>query len=319
MLKFQDYRARKNVLFTAGFFLVISISFIFYQSCRKGNGGKISAKFHYTGKDTIPGPSASDTSKYVGLGKYIRSITPVSFRAKFQNIRFMDDWDQNKCVMMEVIENNLGMDDPQRYADFSMGQQVTYQPRIYFANKSGKAIKSKEVNFIYFLWNAAYFHQEINLPAEYKGIRLDQFDWEYHYQRQQGDTAQKNLKVTCDHFPFVFKIFNTTSPGGLPAVYVFGNTDSTFVFNKAALSIDASKDNPYGVRSSPIVRSNQYQPFLFNYSELDDMFIQAVASFELDNLIQIYAGPDNISYTRDDIFVYSPRFWERLKIKVRQE
>jgi hypothetical protein len=36
----------------------------------------------------------------------------------------------------------------------------------------------------------------------------------------------------------------------------------------------------------------------------------------INNLIQIYAGQDNIPYTSDDIFVYAPNFWERLSVSL---
>jgi len=39
-------------------------------------------------------------------------------------------------------------------------------------------------------------------------------------------------------------------------------------------------------------------------------------TFDINNLIQIYAGADNIPYTSDDIFVYAPRFWERLSVNL---
>jgi hypothetical protein len=43
-----------------------------------------------------------------------------------------------------------------------------------------------------------------------------------------------------------------------------------------------------------------------------------VVSFDFADLIHIYAGRDNKPYTYDDVFVYAPRFWERLKVRVVQ-
>jgi len=34
------------------------------------------------------------------------------------------------------------------------------------------------------------------------------------------------------------------------------------------------------------------------------------------NLIQVYAGADEVAYTNDDVFVYAPSFWERLNVKL---
>jgi hypothetical protein len=39
-------------------------------------------------------------------------------------------------------------------------------------------------------------------------------------------------------------------------------------------------------------------------------------SFNITDLIQIYAGQDNIAYTFDDIFVYAPNFWERISVSL---
>ncbi|MFN7302291.1 MAG: hypothetical protein ACK5U7_12530, partial [Bacteroidota bacterium] len=38
--------------------------------------------------------------------------------------------------------------------------------------------------------------------------------------------------------------------------------------------------------------------------------------FDTENLIQLYAGADNTPYTADDIMVYAPNFWERIKVKL---
>jgi hypothetical protein len=42
-------------------------------------------------------------------------------------------------------------------------------------------------------------------------------------------------------------------------------------------------------------------------------------SFITDDLIQVYAGNDGVAYTGDDVFVYPPRYWERVvaRLEVR--
>ena len=37
-----------------------------------------------------------------------------------------------------------------------------------------------------------------------------------------------------------------------------------------------------------------------------------------ENIIQIYAGADNIPYTSDDIIVMEPKFWERIYVDVTE-
>lgn len=42
-------------------------------------------------------------------------------------------------------------------------------------------------------------------------------------------------------------------------------------------------------------------------------------SFITDDLIQVYAGNNCVAYTGDDVFVYPPRYWERVvaRLEVR--
>ena len=42
--------------------------------------------------------------------------------------------------------------------------------------------------------------------------------------------------------------------------------------------------------------------------------IGGTLSFDIDGLIQIYAGKDNKPYTADDVFVYAPKYWNRIKV-----
>ena len=44
--------------------------------------------------------------------------------------------------------------------------------------------------------------------------------------------------------------------------------------------------------------------------------MNGVLSFNTDGLIQVYAGADNVPYTADDVLIYAPRFWERLKSRL---
>lgn len=289
------------------------------ESCKKDGGKtKIRADFFYTGVDTVPGPPQADTPRYTQFGTYIGSITPSVFTAKFNTIRFQDVWKNQEAVLMELIDNNASIDDAQRYAKFSEGVEVLLQPKIYWANNTGQKVTDKKVRFEYFYWDLKWFFQEIELPAAYKDVTLQQFYTEFNYTLDKGDTAQKGLLVRSDHYPFIDPLFGT-APGELPSLYVFGNTDSTFVYNLELQPKGNNKDNPMGGGSiQPIIRSNKYEPLDFIYSEGEEMNIRAVVTFDYENLIQIYAGADNKPYTHDDVFVYAPRFWERLSVRVVQ-
>ena len=289
------------------------------ESCKK-DGGKtlILADFTYTGADTIPGPPQADTPRYTGFGAYIGSLTPQVFKANFSTIRFQDVWNVQDAVLMELIDNNASYDDPQRFANFTSGKSVVLQPKIYWANTTGRRVTNKPVRFEYFFWDLRWFYQQLELPAAYKDVKLPQFNTEYNYALERGDTAQKGLSLKTDHYPLIDPLFGNP-PGEFPSLYVFGNTDSTFIYNLELQPVGNNKDNPMGGGSiQPIIRSNKYEPLDFIYSEGEEMNIRAVVTFDYENLIQIYAGADDKPYTRDDVFVYAPRFWERLSVRVVQ-
>lgn len=304
----------------AGVVIALLPGLIWLGSCKKGNNGMVRAQINYTGQDTIPGPPGLlDTTRHTQFGDFVASITPDSFSGKFRNIRFQDEWDNNaRPFIMELIDNNADLNDPQRYADFSSGSQVELFPRIFWANPSNKAVDGKTFRLTYFYWNIHWFHQVFSLPSAYDGVPLMQFGREFNYTSEQGGWARRGLRIRSDHYPLMDPMFGNP-PGELPQLFVFGNTDSSFVFNMEYLPAGNSKDNPEGGTSNqPIIRSHQYQPLDFNYSEIRDLNVRAVVSFDFADLIHIYAGRDNKPYTYDDVFVYAPRFWERLKVRVVQ-
>lgn len=304
--------------------VLISIAMAFlagFQACKKNNKGKVTAEIRYRNPDIPEGPSGtSDTLKHQGLGNFITSITPDSFRAKFYTVRFQEDWTE-PSLLMELIENNIDYQSPKRLADFTSGNEVVLEPVVYYANQ-GKVITSKKVLLKYFYWDLAWFHQVFTLPSAYGSVGLMGLAQdEFSYNNQEPKRSARNnldLKVRCDHYPLMGKMFGNP-PGEIPRLYVFGNTDSSFVFNTEYKQIGLSRDNPMGgTANHPVVRSNQYQEFTFNYSETEDLRIRATVTFDFKDLIQLYAGKDNIPYTVDDVVIYAPRYWERLKVKVTQ-
>ena len=62
-----------------------------------------------------------------------------------------------------------------------------------------------------------------------------------------------------------------------------------------------------------IIRSNKYNMVTINTpGEGETVQMTATICFNTKNLIQIYAGQDNVPYTSDDVFIYAPNFWERI-------
>jgi hypothetical protein len=93
---------------------------------------------------------------------------------------------------------------------------------------------------------------------------------------------------------------------------LFGNTDSSFIFS----STGTSKDDPLGT-GGVIIRSNKFNAItLTAIPEGETKTISGIMTFNTTDLIQIYAGKDNIPYTYDDVFVYAPKFWERISVSL---
>ena len=66
-----------------------------------------------------------------------------------------------------------------------------------------------------------------------------------------------------------------------------------------------------------MIRSHQFNPVTVTMPEEDETIeMYSTLSFNTDNLIQVYAGRDNIPYTQDDVFTYAPNYWERLKVRL---
>jgi hypothetical protein len=93
---------------------------------------------------------------------------------------------------------------------------------------------------------------------------------------------------------------------------VLGNTDSTFIYS----SNGTSKDDPLGTKGL-IIRSNKFNSITLKAIPEGEMrTITGIMTYYINDLIQIYAGKDNIPYTYDDVFVYAPRFWERISVSL---
>ena len=86
--------------------------------------------------------------------------------------------------------------------------------------------------------------------------------------------------------------------------------------------IDLSEDKrfPFWDSQGVVIRSSKFKTqkiIMPNDGETYTMY--ATLSYNTDNLIQIYAGSDNIPYTDDDVFVYAPRFWDRVNINLEMK
>lgn len=302
---------------------------ILITGCNKGNdtpegngmGGKLSLNMSYkirsNNKGNATGPGIKG-GQYSQFGTYITSITPTIFIGKFLDMRLMSvGADFQNSPGFNIIDNNTLPSSPNRLADFSHNGAVNFTPNV--------PMFSSDLLLSHFIFIPMFFYQEFELPAQYSGIA--------HLQFLTYGTDTLNLAndimggkrigslIKGSHQPFMSAIFDPQWGGDgnfppIPSNYVFGGTDSTFmVYGNGQFN----KDNPLS-QTGYIIRGNSFPGLtLHPVAEGQTKTINGTMSFNLDNLIQVYAGKDNIPYTSDDIFVYSPKFWERLSINLNSD
>lgn len=293
----------------------ILFAMVLLVSCNKEteNGNEMGTVIYQinftTDAISIKSEKSDPDSLYNQFGNYITSLTPSKFMASIWTIGYVDtvfSQSDNNAQMLQYVEQNgeiLPHDDPSRIVDFSNNMTVTFNPVRYGRVNLEGQFADQQIDFVYFYFLPKYFYQEVDLPVEYQGVQLNMF---------LENTVENNvLKVR--HAEMMNKIFPNAMTGG-DFYFIFGETDSTFVVNPNGELVPTSVDNPISVATqSLIIRSDKYSSMIY-HAPLpgDTLTMNGVLSIITDNLIQVYAGADNIPYTSDDIFVYAPAFWERI-------
>ena len=133
-----------------------------------------------------------------------------------------------------------------------------------------------------------HFEQEFEVPALYGDQNIMGNNGTYTV-----DSVTGNRLIRINHQPFLEPIFGY--PDHQPFGYFFGNTDSTFIFNRECAQVPPSENHPNG-GSQPMIRSNHFTPVTVKMP-LDGGTIEmySTISFDTENLIQVYAGRDNFT------------------------
>jgi len=304
--------------------IIYLLAITFIAGCNKDNsGGKLVLNMSYNcsqkGNADVKSNFAAKVTYYSQFGDYITSVTPTSFKGKFLDMR-IQNWDKNGTIWnrsLNLIDNNTDISDSTRLADFSNNSTVQLIPDLT------NFLTGNDVEFNIFVFIPLFFYQEFELPAQYDRIIYLQylgFGGEPINFSSFGIGGERNGHfVKGSYEPLMAPIFDSTwtgyngnFPQG-PKTYVFGSTNSTYLFYSKDSHVQ-SIDNPLG-QGGYIIRSNSYNSIkLRAVPEGETKNISGTLSFNINNLIQIYAGKDNIPYTSDDIFVYAPQFWERLTV-----
>lgn len=309
------------------FFLAI---LSFFYGCKKDkdkDGGKLVCTMTYNvssekkgGKNLLMADSI--INHYSQFGDFITSITPSRFIGKFLHIR-LTNWQEGIAggeeFNIDLFDNQIPLADPQRLADFSNNSSVSFAP------ESINVSNDKEL--IYFIAVCLFFYQEFELPAQYENFPANYFQFLHceeglhnNFESTTMGIEKTGRHIKASHENFVAPVFDpnwTGFQGTYPVTghtYVFGNTDSTFIFDNGTTNPGKNNDNPMG-QPGYIVRSNKFNPITISPIPAGETkTIYGIMSFNTSDLIQIYAGADNTPYTSDDIFVYVPNFWERVSI-----
>jgi hypothetical protein len=309
--------------------ICISLVLLVLIGCKKPEDtifvpGKINATVNYlgnSGKSSVKSNNlkAADLENlYTGFGDYIMSITPNKVSAKFYCIRYAEDLSGHN--MMEIINNNLPPYDPLRYADFTNNSSVSMVPSLGGDLINEGASFAQSVEFKYLTFDIKNIYLEIQLPQEYISIDvLDQFNYPDNLPDDEWElycTLTNNI-LNARHRLFLLPIFG--NPQSSPSTIVFGGTDSTYLLNVVSDVHNIPYNTPY--HGNRIIRSKNFNTITFDpsVSANKTTLITATLSFDYNNLIQIYAGTDNIPYTKDDIFLYEPNFFDRLTVNVTIE
>jgi hypothetical protein len=306
----------KKILY---FFIII-----FLSSCSKKEGGKLNCTMTYnlTSEKSIKVTKAySSSDRYTQFGDYITSVTPSKFLIKFLSLKLCSTW-ENQMNNLEIIDNNkLDWTSTDRIADFSNNGTVIIAIDGNIA---------KDLEMIYMVSIPMFYYQEFELPEQYSDFNIDSGIDNLTYLSFGGSNIdypaanagiggiKTGRIVKGSNNPLMAPIFdeNWTGFNGnfpeMPQTTVFGNTDSTFIFSSTGTSID----DPLGAGGA-IIRSNKFNSItLHAIPEGETKTITGTMTFNTTNLIQIYAGKDNIPYTSDDIFVYAPKYWESLSVSL---
>lgn len=321
----------KTKIISISCFSLLFTSLLFVsESCKKKEGNGSYRYFLKFSSEKPPGVLALTESYYTGFGTYVTSLTPSKFIVKLGMLGFQDDTSQcpgSYTDMLQFVDGNYGFEDSIRIADFTANVQREYQPKLYGRTTSDAWFTDPEISFTYFYLTLfggrdnEFIYHEVTLPEQYRGLKMNQFEGKfYNNQIYWSDSVIKNNILRIQYHPLVHYAF-ISSNTKTPEAFIFGNTDSTFIFNPKGLSMPVSRNHIFcGETLGSSVRSNRYTPLKLKRPGPDEVLeMKATVSFNTENLIQIYSGADGLPYTADDIFVYAPSFWERISVTVENQ
>jgi len=289
--------------------LVLCIS-----ACQKDYGTmKYKAKFSTDAKKSTEKRNAD--TLYTIYGDYITSITPYHFSCRVGMFIFQDHYNQSdpSCHMIAFIENQ------QVDVDFSGNKEMEFSPMLHSTDMMNGIFEQKEVDFRFITFSSNLYKLEFEIPLQYRDIIINSSNWflrgsEFDYSSDPG-----KIKVKSTNHSLYYNALHGNA-NGLPTGYelVFGQTTSSYIYMYPGGDMPEEDRFPFWNQPNMvIIRSSNFDTqkiVMPDEGETNTMY--ATLSFDTDNLIQVYAGNDKIPYTDDDVFIYAPHFWDRIKISL---
>lgn len=280
------------------------VSAFLFLGCVEEKSGNLRQQIRCTNEQNMTKPKSiksSQDNKYTQFGNFITSLTPSSFIGEIEVVRYSAENESGSFMTLVHREPNQG--EEVFLADFSNNITLNVIPTLngsnIMENSDGQGQYFKNNVTFKLLWIRMGLRQKIELPIEYSKIKLNQF-----YNNQKVNNV-----ITTDVIP-LFQAVDELIPFGKTFTIYFGMTDSTYaeyheIFN--------------GNATLPYIRSSKFNEWTMTppLSEQTKTMISTIGFYNKD-IIQVYAGADNIPYTSDDVIVLEPRFWERIYVNVNE-
>jgi len=233
--------------------------------------------------------------KYTQFGDFITTITPTSFIGELDMVRyFADNPDDNFIALFGGVTGDEAIS-----TDFRIDSTISVIPTLccnVYDNPDGEGGYFKNDVTLKYLYIRMGLETVFELPEDYKDITLSNFQ-----------TQQNGNIITTNLYALNSVVAELHELGQEMNIY-FGQTDSTYI----------SHDNPFPNFNSGInIRSDRFNEWTLTPPlPQKTKTVVSTLNFVIDDIIHIYSGPDNIPYTNDDVIVFEPKFWERIKVEV---
>lgn len=275
----------------------ITVGYFLLWGCTKEKYGNTHQQIRatsssYTNKSSLKG---STVLKHTQFGDFITSITPTSCIGELEYVRFYENSQYSTSPYLTLVHREPNQGEDRILADFTNNASISIIPELsgdIIGNPDGQGASFKRDVTMSLLWVRLGIKQAFELPAEYASVSLPYWD-----SKRVGNvitTGMLELNQQVDEL----SLFGNEIP------FAFGLTNSTYIEN-------GYFQDPYNL--TRYIRSSKYESWTMTPPESNQTITYvSTIGFVNDNIIQIYAGHDNIPYTSDDIVVLEPKFWEKI-------